>query len=75
MGENKETLRVCACGPRWAKFPSYLRDVAWMSGMNIKIEVEKGWIMESVRFEVKGTHSEMEWFARQLDSSIKEYNK
>jgi hypothetical protein len=62
-------------GPRWASFPTFLRDECWMRDLDLRIEVEKGWIRETVRFEIKGPKPEVDRFRQEVERAIEAYNK
>jgi hypothetical protein len=62
-------------GPRWAAFPSFLRDECWKRDLdNVKIEVEKGWVRETVRFDISGPDDAIASLQRDIESVMVAYN-
>lgn len=72
--ERIGTIRSSIEGPRWAKFPSFLKDICWKMDLALELETEKGWVRETVRFKVVGTETKLRKFMRILDENINEYN-
>jgi hypothetical protein len=68
------TYRNIVEGPRWAGFPSVIRDGAFQENLDLTINVEKGFLTEKVRFVVTGEAPNVERFRRNLLACIKEYN-
>ena len=65
------TLRSRISGPRWANFPGAIRDGCWDKGIEIvKLEVDKGWIRETIRFELKGPRYKLNELMRDLEASF-----
>lgn len=69
-----KTFRLAGEGPRWAKVPSFLRDLAWRLNLRIEIETEKGWFRERVRARVHGPVDAVKEFERQYDDAVRDYN-
>lgn len=61
-------------GPRWAKFPMYLRNTCHMLDLKLDYEVEKGLFRETVRFSVEGDKSKVKEFKIDLKLGLEEYN-
>lgn len=63
----------------WAKVPKYihlessLRKYALDAGFDIKINVDKGWLRETVFFEANGTEEQIEKFKSDWNNWL-EYN-
>jgi len=68
------TYRNIVEGPRWAGFPSAIKDGAFQEGLDLKIDVEKGLLTEKVRFSVTGETPNVERFRRNLLACVREYN-
>ncbi len=68
------TIRSSIEGPRWAKFRSVVRGVGWERDLELELEIEKGWVRETVRFKVVGTETKLRRFMKILDESVNEYN-
>ena len=69
------TIRSAVEGPRWAKLPQFLRDRCFILGLELEMEIDKGWICENVRFEIEGPESKLRRFKRELEESIEAYNR
>jgi len=63
-------LRTIIQGPKWAGLQKLLRDAAWMSDVAIRLEVERGIITETIRFEVIGTESGIEKFRSGISEAV-----
>lgn len=70
----KSTMRAVMQAPRFASLPSLIRELAWMLNLELKIEVDKHFITENVRFSVTGEDPVIDMFSRKLHESIAEYN-
>jgi hypothetical protein len=47
------TMTFIAEGPRWLEYPRHFRDIAFMCDVKLEMEVDKGYILESIRMKVK----------------------
>lgn len=70
-----EVFREILVGPRWAKLPRYVRDECFRRGLDLSIDVEKGWIRESIRVEVKGDKANVDGFKKDLYAAMDHYNR
>ncbi len=61
--------------PRWAGFPAFMRNECWLRGLKLEMEVEKGWLRESVRYRVKGNADDLSKLVGDIRDAIKRYNK
>jgi hypothetical protein len=69
------TLKSYIEAPRWAAFPKFLKDECFMLNLKIvRLDIDKGWVRETVRFEIEGGESDLLRFKRSLEASVKEYN-
>lgn len=59
--------------PRFANGPTFLKNLAWQLGLNIEIEVDKGWLRETVRFKVEGEEGKLRKFKVVLEEALQEY--
>lgn len=59
--------------PKFANVPTFLKNLAWQLGLDIEIEVDKGWLRETVRFKVEGEEDKLRKFKVVLDESLQEY--
>lgn len=67
-------IRSSIEAPRWAKLPTFLRELAWRLDCEIEVQSEKGWIRETVMFEVRGTEEKLVAFKQNLEKATAEYN-
>jgi len=61
-------------GPRWAGFPVFLKKLAIHLGLEIELDIHKGWISETVFYELTGPEHELYQFKDMLDKALTEYN-
>lgn len=62
-------------GPRWANLPTAIKNACWELGLNVKIEIDKGWIRETVRFSIEGSKDELEALREAFARGVSEYNE
>ncbi len=60
--------------PRFARVPTFIRDMAFILGLDLSIEVEKHFIRETVRFRVEGDEGKVGRFRTALAEAMSEYN-
>lgn len=61
--------------PRWAGAPAELRSAAFKNGLEYReIAREKGWITETVWFEVSGPINVVKAYFRAVHKAISNYN-
>lgn len=73
---RKEPEAICQDwveSPRWAQVPNYIRNLAWSLDLELCIEVETGFINQTTRFKVGGTHESVNKFMEQLQADTKAY--
>lgn len=75
MSEQIDTFKSYIEGPRWACIPTYLRKLAIIVDVEIDVNVDKGFLRETVFYEVTGTESKLQKFKKIFAQSIKEYGK
>ena len=75
MPERIGTITSYFEGPRWAAFPSYIKTTCHMLGLKLDMEVDKGFLRETVRFKVVGPESALRQFNAQLEADVTDYNK
>lgn len=73
--ERHASYKTILKGSRFAGMSIFLRDMAFGMGLELQIEVEKGFIQETVRFKVEGIESKVREFVADLDASLKAHNK
>lgn len=61
--------------PRWAGVSCYLKDQAFLLGVQLEIEVEKGWIRENGRFRVTGPADKVDQFMAEFEEAGRRYNE
>ena len=64
--ERIGVIRATIEAPRWMRIPSKIKDLAWMNKVELKIETDKGWIFEDIRFSVTGKESNLCSFQRDI---------
>ena len=60
--------------PRFAKFPSWLKDAVWGTDMKLEMEVDKGWLRETVRFKVTGPQAQLDRLMSAFEETLDDYN-
>lgn len=66
-------IKSYAKSPRWAKFPSFLRELCFRLNLKLDIDVDKGFIRETTYFTVEGTENELLIFEKIFNEAIKDY--
>jgi len=61
--------------PRWAGGSRLVRDLAWGYDLKLDIQIDKGWIRETVRFAVEGDDQKVINFKKDLYASIEDYQR
>lgn len=75
MTERIGTLKSYVEGPKWAAFPKFLKDAFFMYDLKVVyMDIDKGWIRETVRFKVEGTESNLLKLQKAIEIGVKEYN-
>jgi hypothetical protein len=69
------TYREIITGPRWAGASTFIKDAAFGYGLKLTIDIEKGWLRETIRFEVEGEDGRVEKFKRDLRSAMEDYQR
>lgn len=59
---------------RTAGMSKAIKETAWVIGLDIEMDIDKGWIFESVRFKVTGTDDQVRRFAKWYQDSVNDYN-
>ena len=59
--------------PKFANVPTFLKNLAWQLGIDIEIEVDKGWLRETVRFKVEGDEMKVKKFISVFNQAAEEY--
>lgn len=67
-------LKTTYSRPRWAKFETFVRDLAFRLNLEIEFHSEKGWIFESGRFKLTGSDENISRANKIIKKSIEEYN-
>jgi len=67
--------REIVTGPRWAGASTFIKDAAFGYGLKLTIEIDKGWIRETIRFQVEGDDGKVERFKRDLHEAMEDYQK
>ena len=69
------TYRDIITGPRWAGISTFIKDAAFGYGLKLNLDVDKGWLRETNRFEVDGEDGAVAKFRRDLREAILDYQK
>ena len=69
------TARFLWEAPRWAKTSAFLKNQAFMLGLECRIEVDKGLIRETGRCEVSGGSDACQEFLRRCNQAMREFNQ
>lgn len=69
------TYREIVTGPRWAGASTFIKDAAFGYGLKLTIDIDKGWLRETIRFEVEGEDSRVENFKRDLHAAMEDYQR
>lgn len=67
--------REIVTGPRWAGASTFIKDAAFGYGLKLTIEIDKGWLRETIRFEVEGEDGRVEKFKRDLHEAMEDYQR
>jgi hypothetical protein len=71
---RRKTSSTVYEAPRWAGVASWLKDEAFLAGLELHIEVEKGWMRERGRFRVTGRPEDVDDFMDLFDRTGRAYN-
>lgn len=69
MSEWREIIEA----PRWARFPKALRNLCFEMGLDLDMEVERGWLREMIRIRVSGAETELAKLQYAVYATIDEY--
>lgn len=62
-------------GPRWAGIPKFVKDESFIQNLTLtQFEVDTGWILETVRFEVIGEDVNVDAFRKLFLEALDDYN-
>lgn len=64
-------------GPKSAKIPQYLKDLAWEIGIECQVESDASWLSigENVSVRLRGDQSKIDQFCNHVILSVEEYSK
>lgn len=68
-------LKFTYTAPRWAKVEGFVKQTALWFGIDCKIAITKGFIIESGTIVCEGEESLVRSFKLKLDQAFFEYNK
>lgn len=60
--------------PRWAGLSSFIKDECWRRGVELQIEIEKGWIRETSRIKITGPEETVTRLKRDVYAAMDGYN-
>jgi len=67
-------IRSWVEAPKWANVSNFIKNLAWELGLECTVEVDKGWIRETVRYVVEGEEAKLRTFKDKLLSTARAYN-
>lgn len=70
----KTTLRNVVEGPKTARFPTALKNLAFMYDLELTMDVDSGFWFETVRYTVTGEEDKVYDFWDHVKFAIEEYN-
>lgn len=73
--EREGTLKSWIEAPRWAGASKFIKNLAWELGLQLQIDIDKGFFTETVRFKVSGTESKLKQFSNTYANSISHYQR
>jgi len=76
MKERMGKIRSCIQGLKCANFEKLLFELAVRNNLEFKVtDRDKGWLRETIYFEVNGKESGLRKFKTQLENVIMKYNQ
>lgn len=70
-----KTIRGVIQAPKFAKVPTAIRNRAWEVGLSLQIEVESGFLRETIRYAVTGEDDLVNQFYLDLKLAESQWNK
>ena len=67
-------IRTSIEAPRFAGLPRFIKNLAFSHDVVVELEVDKGWITESIRLKAEGEEDKMQRFKTALLAAMQEYN-
>ena len=67
--------KSCIKCSRWAKFPIFIKNVCFLNDVEVILDIDKGFIRETIRVEITGEKLKVKKVARIIETSVKKYNK
>ena len=61
--------------PRWGQLPKAFRNMCWERGLSLEIEVDQGWIMETIRIRVSGPEAKVSRFKNAFYAVVGEWEE
>ena len=71
---SETTYRQILEGPRLAGFSTAIKDYCWENNIDLKIEVDKGWLRETIRLSVTGPEYKIKHFKKALNDTMERWN-
>lgn len=62
-------------GPRWAGLPTFIKNAAFMNSLSVQIDIDKGFLRETVRFEIEGPIDRINAFKAAIQAAIQDYQE
>jgi len=72
----KELVRIKSFtfGPRWERMDCLIKNLCWLYNLKYKIERETHLLRETVRYEIEGESTMVEYFQKDLKRLVNERN-
>lgn len=61
-------------GLRLADLPSFIKTACWERGLPVELDIDKGWIRETVRFKVQGSAEQLKELGDYFNAAVTKYN-
>lgn len=74
--DTEETYESYISGPKWGNLKQALWESTRYYGLKLKIlDTDRGWLRETIYFEVTGSSKSLQDFSNHLTEAVKENNK
>lgn len=74
MSGPQAVYREIITGPRWAGIDTFLKDMAFELGLDIRLDIDNGWIRKTVRVECRGDADSIMKMSRAVTAALEQYN-
>lgn len=67
-------LKGSITAPRWTGTQRFLKEICFITGAELNLDVDKGWLTETCFYTIKGTPQTLDIIRTQIQDAIDEYN-